>query len=134
MYEQSSCQSFMHNTYLKKTLQPCILLSVTLSCGHQTRSIDLSRSCHACYKCIQLESCSLPVSFTLKRHSLAVATFPPSELKYTWIYMYNLRERVECTHLKFSVSGQSKQTNINLCVQCSHASVRLAQACSNITW
>ena len=38
VYEQFSCQSFMHNTYLKKTLPPCILLSVTLSCGHHTHS------------------------------------------------------------------------------------------------
>ena len=99
-------------------------------------SIDLSRSCRACYKCIQLNWVMFTYSLFLSHWNTtvwhAVATLPLSELKHTWINMYNLRERVECTHLKFSVSGRSKQTN-TYCVQRSHTSVALVQACLNNT-
>ena len=42
----------------------------------------------------------------------------------------NLREIFECAHLKFTVSGWSKQASIDThtCAQCSDASVGLAQA------
>ena len=51
---------------------------------------------------------------------------PLNELKYTWTCMYNLREALECTHFKFTVSGWSKQTNIHVCAMQSHL-LRLAQ-------
>ena len=54
-------------------------------------------------------------------------------LKYTSAWTFRHREIFECTHLKFTVSGQSKQTSIDTHtrVQCSHASVGLAQARPN---
>ena len=49
----------------------------------------------------------------------------------------DLREIFECAHLKFTVSGRSKQASkqaskhTHTCAQCSHASVGLAQARPN---
>ena len=45
----------------------------------------------------------------------------------------NHREIFECAHLKFTVSGRSKQTNkhTHTSAQCSHASVGLTQARPN---
>ena len=52
---------------------------------------------------------------------------------FHWPHMVhvNLREIFECAHLKFTVSGQSKQASIHTRAQCSHASVGLAQSRPN---
>ena len=54
-------------------------------------------------------------------------------LKYTSVWIFHQSEIFECPHLKFSVSGWSKQTNIDIHMraQCSHTSVGLTQARPN---
>ena len=49
------------------------------------------------------------------------------------LYDIDHREIFECAHLKFTVSGRSKQASkhTHARAQCSHASVGLAQACPN---
>ena len=86
VYELSSL-SFIHGAYLKRTSPQYILPSVTYSvpCHTAVRLIayiDLSGvNCHACCKCIQLESSLLLFFFFSRRHySLAVA-LQTTELK-----------------------------------------------------
>lgn len=67
-----------------------------------------------CCQCIQLELSSLLPSFMLTLQSSS----SPSHLfsqKYTLTWTFNHHEMFECAHLKFTVSGLSKQTNIQAC-------------------
>ena len=80
----------------------------------------------------------MPRVFQLQSFSLRVANAalwqsgPP--LAFTcFMHDIDLREIFECTHLKFTVSGRSKQASkhTHTRAQCSHASVGLAQPRSN---
>ena len=72
------------------------------------------------------------LSFTLKSWASSVWVVC---LAFTWSkpLTFTHRKVFECTHLKFMVSGWSKQTNrhTHTCAQCSHTSMGLAQARSN---
>ena len=70
MYEWFSLSS-IPGAYLKQTSQPYKPATVRLR-GH---SIDLSGSCRACCKRIQLESSSLPLSFTPTLESDGIKPF-----------------------------------------------------------
>ena len=74
-----------------------------------------SQRCRACCQCIQLKSSSLLLSFTATLQSgsspscsFSLMTFA---LKCTSAWTFHHREIFECAHLKFTVSGWSKQTN-----------------------
>ena len=79
-------------------------------------------SCRACYKRIQHRSSLFLISFT--------STLLSSSIGLAEVHMDNCGG---CAHLKFMVSGRSKQTSkhTHARVQCSHASVVLAQARPN---
>ena len=111
MYEWFSLL-FIPDAYLKQTSPPYKPATV---------SIDLSRSCCVCCKCIQLESSSLPLSSTPMLESDSNRSLP---------WTVNPCEIFECAHLKFRVGGRSKQASkhTHACAQWSHAGVGLTQA------
>ena len=71
-------------------------------------------------------TCSLAVALHNRSHGLGLA-----EVHVGMDMTCNHREIFECAHLKFTVSGRSIDTHT--LPQCSHASVRLAQARPNYT-
>ena len=93
MHELSSL-SFMHGAYLHQNPPPCILLVPCLVTWLSDLSTDLSKSCRASCKRIQLQSSAFPVCFTSTLQS-GSSCF---QLKY--MRTCNLCEIFNCTHLK----------------------------------
>lgn len=78
--------------------------------------MELSGSCHACCKCIQLEaSCFLSLLTNVQSGSI------PNMAKQKYMSLSNLREILKWAYLKFVLSGCSKLTSIHTSTQCSHA-------------